>query len=128
MLKGTLRILRPSRQMNVLILNRVVMPVGDRKARSRTIAVYFAFDPAPPAASDTPVLPSGAEAVDVLRSRHSSTSRTVSGFVVPDYFCCDGNAFCRSGETFLFTASVCLLIVARHSSTLTYSVRRGAHR
>ena len=52
----------------------------------------------------TPVLPSGAEAVDVLRPRHSSISKTVSGSVVADLFYV-GKAFCRRGGTFHFTAS-----------------------
>ena len=37
-------------------------------------------------ASDTPVLSSGADALDVLRARYSSASRTVSRSVVPDLF------------------------------------------
>ena len=58
------------------------MSVSDRKARSRTLPEFLALELAPPA-FDTPVLPSGAEAVDVLlRPRHSSPSKSMSGSVV----------------------------------------------
>ena len=92
--KREILILRPTKQTDVLILRRVMMSVSNRKARSRTIPEFLALELAPPA-SDTPVLPSGAEAVDVLRPRHSSTSKTVSGSVVRD-FCYSGNAFYRN--------------------------------
>ena len=40
----------------------------------------------PTPASDTPVLPSGADVLDALQARCSSVTRTVSRSVVPDLF------------------------------------------
>ena len=77
--------LRPTEQTSVLILHRVVMSVSDRKARSRAIPVFSGLI-LPLPASDTPILPSGADALNVLRARHSSASMSVPRSVVPNLF------------------------------------------
>ena len=59
--------------------------VSDRKARPWTIPVSSNLT-LPPEASDTPVVLSGAEALDVFWTRHSSTSRAVFGSVATDLF------------------------------------------
>ena len=61
-----LLILRPTRHTGVLLFHRA-MSVRDRKARSRAILVFFGLTLFL-LASDTPVLPSGADALDVLRA------------------------------------------------------------
>ena len=67
LLKGVeLLYLRPTRHTGVLLFHRT-MSVRDGKARSKTILVFFGLDPAL-LASDTPVPPSGADALDVLRA------------------------------------------------------------
>ena len=77
-----------------------VIPVSDRKARSRAILVFFGLDPAPPSfRHDRPLR--GADALDVLRARYSSSSRRCPGSLYLTWF---GKAFCRRGETFFSTA------------------------
>ena len=81
------------------------MSVSDGRARSRTILIFFALDPAPLSLGHARPAPKlSAEAVDVFRPRHSPTSRTVSRSVVPG-FCFGGKAFCRRLGTFLLTTS-----------------------
>ena len=58
-------ILRPTWHTGVLLFHRV-MSVSDGKARSRAVIVFFGLLPLP--ASDTAVLPNGADALDVLRA------------------------------------------------------------
>ena len=65
--KIRLLILRPTRHTGALLFHRV-MPVSDGKPRSvSTRLVFLGLDPAL-LASDRPVLPSGADVLDVLRA------------------------------------------------------------
>ena len=76
---------RQSKPTNVLILRRVVMSVIDRKARSRTIPVFFELELAPPSVRHARPSKLSAEEMNFLWPRHSPASRMVPRSIVPDF-------------------------------------------